>query len=630
MMPSIMGVLRGQLERLQMQTWSPYAIPGVWVDAAERHVFPSPPAYHLRQLNEIERLARKRREPTAGALRGLTYNALVRHAVAYDHGKESDAEGWSTEGTLLKMLSLLPYLHRLGVTTIVLLPIFDRGCVGRKGNLGSPYAVRHPFRLDPELVEPALGMTADDVLQAFVAAAHALGIKIVLEVVLRTASIDSELAHGHPEWFYWIRESATASKAFHKPDFSESALTLATRMIECGVTAGLPAPSTNYQDQFTAVPSQVLLDEHGWLGMMSDGTRVRIPGAFADWPPNDPQPPWSDVTYLRLHDHPDYRYMAYNTIRYYEAELERPAYRLSGVWNFMASILPHWIRLYQIDGAMIDMGHALPAALQQRVIEEARALRPDLILLEENFVIGHESVAAGYDAVVGYLPLHLHEPSSVRAFVERAARKDLPVSYFATPETHNTPRAASREGGFDFSIAMWTFARCLPRSVPFLHAGMELAETMPVNTGLGFTREDLQQLPTDDLPLFSSARLPWDNARRSLDVFAAIERAIASAHWFKQSTDNDDVMVIETGRPTAIAYARIAARHSTGIIVVVNMASDVAHTTLTMPRSFEHVFVAPSAGVRRTSWSELAVELKPWTCVIIPTWGAPAIRPSAL
>ena len=197
MMPSILGVLRGQLERLQMQTWSPYAIPGVWVDAAERHVFPSPPAYHLRQLNEIERLARNRREPTTSGLRGLTYNALVRHAVAYDHGKESDAEGWSTEGTLLKMLSLLPYLHRLGVTTIVLLPIFDRGSVGRKGNLGSPYAVRHPFRLDPELVEPALGMTADEVLHAFVAAAHALGMKIVLEVVLRTASIDSELAHSH-------------------------------------------------------------------------------------------------------------------------------------------------------------------------------------------------------------------------------------------------------------------------------------------------------------------------------------------------------------------------------------------------------------------------------------------------
>lgn len=630
MMPSILGVLRRQLERLQQQPWSPYAIPGAWVDAEERHVFSSPPAYHLRQLNEIERLARSRRETVSRALRGLTYNALVRHTVAYDHGQEADADGWSTEGTLLKMLSLLPYLHRLGVTTIVLLPVFDRGRVGRKGNLGSPYAVRHPFRLDIDLVEPALGMTADDVLRAFVAAAHVLGIKVVLEVVLRTASIDSDLVYSHPEWFYWIRESTTATRAFHKPDFTEAALRLATQMVQDGMTAGLPAPSTDYQDQFTAVPQYVQSDEHGWIGLMSDGTRVRIPGAFADWPPNDPQPPWNDVTYLRLHDHPDYRYMAYNTIRYYEAELERPAYRLSGAWNFMASILPHWIRLFEIDGAMIDMGHALPAALQQRVIDEARALRPDLILLEENFVIGAESVAAGYDAVVGYLPLHLHEPSSVRAFVERAARKDLPVRYFATPETHNTPRAASREGGFDFSIAMWTFARCLPNSVPFLHAGMELAETMPVNTGLGFTHEELRHLPAEDLPLFSSARLPWDDARRSLAAFAAIEHAITSSHWFKHCTDGDDVMVIETGDPGTIAYARITARHTIGIIVMVNMTSDAKRTTLFLPQALKHVFSAPAIGVQRTSSSELTVELKPWTCVIIPTWGAPTSGDSTL
>jgi hypothetical protein len=630
MMPSILGFLRRQLERLQQQPWSPYAIPGAWVDAEERHVFSSPPAYHLRQLNEIERLARIRSGSQTDALRGLTYNALVRHALAYDHGRESVAEGWSAEGTPLKLLSLLPYLHRLGVTTIVLLPIFERGRVGRKGNLGSPYAVRHPFRLDIDLVEPALGMTADDVLRAFVAAAHALGMKVVLEFVLRTASIDSELVYSHPEWFYWIRESTTMTRTFRKPDFTEAALQMATQMVHDGNAAGLPAPRRDYQDQFTAVPQHIRSDEHGWIGLMSDGTRVRIPGAFADWPPNDPQPPWSDVTYLRLHDHPDYRYMAYNTIRYYEAELEQPAYRVSGLWNFMASILPHWIRLFEIDGAMIDMGHALPAALQQRVIDEARALRPDLILLEENFVIGAESVAAGYDAVVGYLPLHLHEPSSVRAFVERAARKDLPVRYFATPETHNTPRAASREGGFDFSIAMWTFARCLPNSVPFLHAGMELAETMPINTGLGFTHEELRHLPAEDLPLFSSARLPWDDAGRSLAAFTAIEHAITSSHWFKHCTDGDDLLVIETGDPRTIAYARITARHTIGIIVMVNMTSDAKQTTLFLPRSLKHVFNAPAIGVRRTSSSELTVEIKPWTCVIIPIWGAPTSGDSTL
>ena len=60
------------------------------------------------------------------------------------------------------------------------------------------------------------------------------------------------------------------------------------------------------------------MDDGRWVGVLDDGTRVRIPGAFADWPPDDNQPPWTDVTYLRMYDHPDFNYMAYNTIRMYD------------------------------------------------------------------------------------------------------------------------------------------------------------------------------------------------------------------------------------------------------------------------------------------------------------------------
>ena len=91
-----------------------------------------------------------------------------------------------------------------------------------------------------------------------------------------------------------------------------------------------------------------------------DGTPCRIASAFSDWPPDDRQPAWSDVTYLKMHTHEAFNYIAYNTIRMYDSALERSSHLQHQPLERDCRYHPELSGEYQIDGAMIDMGHALP------------------------------------------------------------------------------------------------------------------------------------------------------------------------------------------------------------------------------------------------------------------------------
>ena len=89
----------------------------------------------------------------------------------------------------------LPRIKALGVDAIWLMPIHPIGNVKRKGSLGSPYAIS-----DYRAVNPEFG-TMDDFI-ALCIAAHALGMKVLIDVVYHHTSPDSVLVYTHPEWFY--------------------------------------------------------------------------------------------------------------------------------------------------------------------------------------------------------------------------------------------------------------------------------------------------------------------------------------------------------------------------------------------------------------------------------------------
>ncbi|MFN7159481.1 MAG: alpha-amylase family glycosyl hydrolase, partial [Erythrobacter cryptus] len=83
--------------------------------------------------------------PAAGV--ALTNPAWTRDAVIY----QINTRQFTPEGTRAAAQQHLERLAAMGVDIIWLMPIHPIGLEGRKGSLGSPYAVRDYLAVNPEL-----------------------------------------------------------------------------------------------------------------------------------------------------------------------------------------------------------------------------------------------------------------------------------------------------------------------------------------------------------------------------------------------------------------------------------------------------------------------------------------------
>jgi hypothetical protein len=306
-----------------------YAVPGLWSgdSGAGKMLRVEPFEYFSRLTGAILRKKPQKRMKGRGGSwtnNAVIYNMFVRAAAAFDHNQDgllnlpANEDGWRETGTFLKALSMIPYIASLGANTIHLLPITSIGSDGNKGTLGSPYAIRNPYELDENLCEPNLGLGVENEFKAFVEGAHRYGIRVVAEFVFRTSAKDGDWIKEHPEWFYWIRDEVHDrapgehdETKYGNPAFTHDEMHTIRTMVDHRNFAGLPPPHESYRSMFTEPPKELIIKERGkWIGVLLDGTRVRIPGAFADWPPDDEQPPWGDVTYLRMYTHPEFNYIA--------------------------------------------------------------------------------------------------------------------------------------------------------------------------------------------------------------------------------------------------------------------------------------------------------------------------------
>jgi glycosidase len=100
----------------------------------------------------------------------------------------------SPEGNFAGLEKRLPELKDLGVTVLWLLPIHPVGVKNRKGGLGSPYAVRDYYGINPEFG------TMED-FKHLLAAVHRNGMKVIIDMVANHTAWDSRLILAHPEWF---------------------------------------------------------------------------------------------------------------------------------------------------------------------------------------------------------------------------------------------------------------------------------------------------------------------------------------------------------------------------------------------------------------------------------------------
>lgn len=120
----------------------------------------------------------------------IAHPEWTKDAVIY----QINTRQFTPEGTFKAAQAQLPRLKQLGVDILWLMPIHPIGEVNRKGSLGSPYAIKDYFGVNPEF-----GTEAD--FRAFVDAAHAQGFKVILDWVANHTAWDNPLVTEHPDWY---------------------------------------------------------------------------------------------------------------------------------------------------------------------------------------------------------------------------------------------------------------------------------------------------------------------------------------------------------------------------------------------------------------------------------------------
>ena len=108
---------------------------------------------------------------------------------------EVNIRQFSPEGTFAGVEAQLPRLKDLGVDILWLMPMYEIGTEGRKGTLGSYYAIS-----DYKKVNPEFGTMED--FEHLVAEAHKLGFKVILDWVANQTAPDNVWMSDKPAEFY--------------------------------------------------------------------------------------------------------------------------------------------------------------------------------------------------------------------------------------------------------------------------------------------------------------------------------------------------------------------------------------------------------------------------------------------
>jgi glycosidase len=120
----------------------------------------------------------------------LQHPGWSQNAVLY----QLNTRQFTAEGTFNAARAQLPRLKDMGIGIVWLMPVHPIGVKHRKGTLGSPYAVKDYYGINPEFG------TLDD-LKAFVAEAHRLGLRVILDWVANHTAWDNPLLEQHPDWY---------------------------------------------------------------------------------------------------------------------------------------------------------------------------------------------------------------------------------------------------------------------------------------------------------------------------------------------------------------------------------------------------------------------------------------------
>ena len=481
----------------------------------------------------IEKIRELKDEMDTDIKHSRIYCAMPRYTMAWD----TKGDGSISNGTLVRMLALLPILKKMQVNVLYLLPITEYSTRNQKGDMGSPFAIKDFYKLDPnlhdEIIDGMNEFSLDDEFHILVEAAHLIGIRIVIDFIPRVTARDSNLILEHPDWFYWIDKD-------YEKDFKTPEIPGLDFFEECTVDniekVYLAESTKKHLTHFRKAPN--LLNTAKWeevverihetgenaLALIEKEFGITTPPAHSDWI-NDVQPIWTDITFWKLYmdnnpwaskylskDQPDY--VMFDTIKTNKFPAKEPNQQL---WDLFEDVLKYYATEFKLDGFRFDIGHTLPPALLQRLFATVREyVKNPIFISEDLFNRNHESARkTGYNIMLGSSwneVSHISKETYENFILEL---KDMNIMAYACAETHDTPRIVTRKGGKKLSRSLAIVNNFLPNGAHFMLAGYEINESQPMNCGLADN--------TNGAPIkkafFNEMIMDWDSddAKKMID-----------------------------------------------------------------------------------------------------------------
>ena len=501
----------------------------------------------------LQSLSKIRNEKEANWIEdSIIYSTFLRMTTAFGHKNPNSfnpyrKSGYTESGTILKQIFLLPYLKKIGINTIYFLPVTKYSNKFKKGEVGSPYSIRDFYKISDEYHDNLLEeFSVEDEFKAFVEAAHILNIRIVLDFIPRTCARNSDLILEHPDWFYWIDDKELNNYvppyieglSFEQPSPENLSIMYSNNEVKKHLKKFRFAPNISDPQKWENFVNRYRGKENFLDDLIKEFGVITPPG-FSDWI-NDNQPPWNDVTFLRMYlDHPE------EAVKY--VEKDQPPYVLYDViksslmpglkpnkelWNLIADIMPFYNREFGIDGARLDMGHALPRDLEKEMILKAKEQDPSFSIIAEELNMNYDKKASenGYDCFLGNV--WWSEPRVKEGWTKKLTYDILPnlaLTCLGAVETPDTPRAMARENGKNFAVQSTILNFFLPKAIPFINSGQEIFELQPMNLGLDNTEEGRYLLSPSDpmygkLAFFDYYSLHWNSDDDMLDTIEFVSK----------------------------------------------------------------------------------------------------------
>lgn len=129
-------------------------------------------------------------------------NSVIYEVYVRNHGPH---------GTFAEVEADLPRIKALGADVVWFMPIHPIGQLNKKGSLGCPYSIADYRGINPEYGTP-------EDFARLMQTAHALGLKVMIDVVYNHTAHDSVLVGEHPEWFH---QDANGTPVTTVPEWSD-------------------------------------------------------------------------------------------------------------------------------------------------------------------------------------------------------------------------------------------------------------------------------------------------------------------------------------------------------------------------------------------------------------------------